>query len=145
MKTPNITRKQAEEAVRKYGFKICKEKGYSKKEVKKADRFEKKHGFRYEDVWNLDNSIACFVLPRLVQLRDVHMGYPNSMLENPDDNMDETLSKKADKKWNKILNKMIYAYYLYVTKDEYELTEEEKEKQAEGFELYSHFFSALWD
>lgn len=144
METPKITRKQAEKAVKEYSFKICKEKGYSKKRVKKADKFEKKHGFRYEDVWNLDNTIACFILPRLVQLRDVHCGVPNYFIEQVGDSTDDTVIKKADKKWTKALNKMIYAFYLYITTD-FNTTEEEKQAIKEGFELFNTHFSALWD
>ena len=145
MKIPKITLKQAEKAVKKYSFEVCKERGYSKKEIKKAKKFKKKHGFRYEEVWNLDNSIACYILPRLVQLRDVHYGFPNSMLEKPQDCADKELNKKANKKWNKILNKMIYAFYLYIVRDEYELSNEEKEIQEEGFKLFYEMYPALWD
>lgn len=145
MKVPKISRKQAEKVVKDSSFKIDKKHGYTKKEIKKAKKFKKKHGFRYEDSWSLDRSIALYVLPRLVQLRDKHYGFPATILENPEDSSNEELNKKANKKWNKILNKMIYGFYLYITKESFEMSEEEKVAQREGFALFKQYYSALWD
>lgn len=110
MSIPKITLKQAEKAVKKNHFKIS-ESGYSKKYVKKADRFERKHGFRYEDAWNLDHAIACFILPRLVQLRDTQHGYPAYFEHN------YPTEEEAVAAWDDVLNEMIYGFYIYVTKD----------------------------
>lgn len=145
MSVPKITLKQAEKAVKEYGFKICKKAGYSKKRIKKADKFEKKHGFRYEEVWNLDQAASCWLLPRLVQLRDVGVGFPGYLLPSAELASDKKENKKAMKKWRKILNKMIYGFYLNITKEWYEMTPEEREMVDEGVKLFAENFDQLWD
>ena len=50
----------------------------SKKQKKKARAFYKKYGFRYEETWNLDHTLACYILPRLAYLRDTtHVSFVN--------------------------------------------------------------------
>ena len=143
MTIPKITRKEAERVVKKYSFKIDKGRHYSKKRIKKANKFEKKHGFRYEDVWNLDNAIACFILPRLVQLRDIHHGVPHSFVKG--NAFEERSIEEADKKWTETLDKIIYGFYLYITKELYEMNKEEKELFNEAISLFKEVFTSLWD
>lgn len=135
MNVPVITLKEAEKAVRKHKFQVKKGKFYSKKQQKKADKFEEKHGFRYEDAWNLDHSIACFVLPRLVQLRDTTHGYPSEFVKEAD----------GAKKWEKILNEMIYGFYIYVTKDHVNWTDEDKKIWFTTKCWFCKYFENLWD
>lgn len=145
MKIPKITLKEAEKVVKEHSFKIDKNGHYSKKRIKKADKFEKKHGFRYEDVWDLDNVIACFVLPRLVRLRDVHYGVPQAFFKDNESEFKGLTVKEADKKWTETLNKIIYAFYLYITKESYEWQGEEEKIVEEGLDLFRTHFGALWD
>lgn len=148
MKIPKITRKQAEEIVKKYSFKIDETGNYSKKRIKKANKFEKKHGFRYEDSWNLDHAIACFILPRLVQFRDINCTIPNEFLTYGEDGepiFNEENDKLAIKKWRKTLNKMIYAFYLIITDDFIKPESEEWEVIEEGLDLFRKFYHSLWD
>ena len=135
MDVPVITLKQAEKAVRKHQFKIKAGKFYSKKRQKKADDFEKKHGFRYEDSWNLDNSIACYILPRLVWLRDTTHGYPSEFVKEKD----------GAKEWEKILNEMIYGFYLYVSKDSALWDDDEKKIWLRAKCWFIKYYSNLWD
>lgn len=138
MSVPKITLKQAEKAVKKNHFKIS-ESGYSKKYVKKADKFERKHGFRYEDAWNLDHAIACFILPRLVQLRDTQHGYPVYFGHN------YPTEEEAIAAWNNVLNEMIYGFYIYVTKDEVFWGDEDKIAWDRAKSWLCRYFSSLWD
>lgn len=148
MKVPKITSKQAEEAVKKHSFKIDASHKFSKKRIKKADKFEKKHGFRYEDAWNLDHAIALFILPRLVQLRDVGCGIPCEFLvydENGNPVCNKETDKLAAKKWRKTLNKMIYAFYLIVTDDFIKPDSDESKAVNEGLDLFREYYFDLWD
>lgn len=135
MDVPVITLKQAEKAVKKYSFRIKKGKFYSKKDQKRADKFEEKHGFRYEDCWNLEASIALFILPRLVQLRDTTHGYPSEFAGEVN----------GMEKWEKILNEMIYGFYLYVTKDRFDWTDEDKQIWFRAKCWLCRYFCDLWD
>lgn len=135
MNVPVITLKEAEKAVRKHSFRIKKGKFYSKKQQKKADKFEEKHGFRYEDAWNLESSIACFILPRLVQLRDTTHGYPSEFVSEED----------GAKKWEQILNEMIYGFYIYVTKDSIFWNDEDKKAWFTAKCWFCRYFENLWD
>ena len=135
MKIPKITLKMAEQAVKEHSFKLDK-KVCSKKRAKKANKFEKKHGFRLEDSWNLDNSIACFILPRLLYLRENTIGIPGTLVIELGDG-----GKEA---WDEILKTMIYGFYLYITKEDYDFTEEEKEIWKRTKELFVEYFESLW-
>lgn len=135
MDVPVITLKQAEKAVRKYSFRIKKSKFYSKKDQEKADKFEEKHGFRYEDCWNLETSIALFILPRLVHLRDTTHGYPGEFAGEAD----------GMEKWEKILNEMIYGFYIYVTKDPMNWSDEDKKNWFRAKCWLCRYFCDLWD
>lgn len=136
MEIPKITLKMAEKAVRKHQFKIKAGKFYSKKQQKEADVFEKKHGFCFEDAWNLDNSIACFILPRLVYLRKVGNGMPASFATE--------FGGGGEEAWDEILKTMIYGFYLYITKEDFDFTEEEKEIWKKTKELFIEYFESLW-
>ena len=146
MEIKKITLKQAEQAVKKHSFKIDKKHGhYDKKTIKKANKFEKKHGFRYEDAWDLDNAIACFILPRLIQLRDTRRGYPASFIKDLSGNPTKEQDEIADKEWNNILNKIIYAFYIYITIEFYKVDKEKTEIVEEGLDLFRKYFSSFWD
>ena len=135
MKILKITLKMAEQAVKDHHFKLHK-KVYSKKRLKKANKFEKKHGFRLEDCWNLDNSIACFILPRLVYLRENGVGMPA--------NFAPEFRGGGEEAWDEILKTIIYGFYLYITKEDYDFTEEEKEIWKRAKELFIEYFESLW-
>jgi len=129
---PRITLEQAEKAVRKHKFEIKAGDGiYTKKDQKKADDFEKEHGFRYEDAWNLDHAIATFILPRLVQLRDTTHGYPVG------------LTNKEE--WLKTLDQIIFGFYIYVTKDLIFWDDEDNKIWFRAKALFCKHFSGLWD
>lgn len=86
-----------------------------------------KLGFNPEELWNLDQTIADFVLPRLYQFNLNKNGYPY-----PCESMDE---------WDAIIDKMILAFQL--VKDHYPM--ERKSEVDEGLKLFAEYFGALWD
>lgn len=68
----------------------------------------KERGFDDSEIWNLDVSIAKFILPRLERYQEIKCSHPANFSEN---------------EWNRIVNLMIYAFktYLYrsdLTNDE---------------------------
>lgn len=91
------------------------------------------NGFDYADSWDLDMSIMAFILPRLVHLRDVGTSYPSSKGIN---SMEE---------WINILNEIIDSFYLYLSKDIYSMTGNERLKILSGRQLFCEYFEALWD
>ena len=98
-----ITFKAAKKAIKKHEkFLLSKKDG--KKEFKKSKKFKKKHGFHFEDLWELDFCFARYVLPRLVKYRDGCCGTPY---------------KLTKKEWRETLNKMIEAFYLIVVSNEF--------------------------
>lgn len=87
------------------------------------------HGYNYEDCWNLDWSMAKWLVPRLKHLRDNGAGYPGSLIPE---------------EWEIILNKMIAAFELIVEDDHF--CEPEKEAIIdEGLDLFREYYQALWD
>lgn len=123
----------------------------------------KKHGkyVPYSDLWNLDITIANFVLPRLKKFKEEDDGCP------------EREEMDTPEKWGEVLDKMILAFeyviswdkwwrdnpkydYLsakskyddeYVTKIRNSYLAEGKRRQAvisEGLQLFAKWFRHLW-
>lgn len=111
--------------------------------------FQRKiRGYSDDEVWNLDNAIIKFTLPRLKHLRKHTHGYPiDFYIEARAD--DPNMSEEAMLEWRKILDKMIYAMELKV-KDEYWYPSNPTVKMdeaavQEGMELFFEHFNSLWD
>lgn len=95
-------------------------------------------GFCESELWNLDCTIAEFILPRLIKFKETTDGSPSgeAMKLDPDQNeVDE---------WNNILDKMILAFY-HLAGDGPFLEEQEAVEVKEGLELFAKYFRALWD
>ena len=123
----------------------------------------KKHGkyVSYSDLWNLDITIANFVLPRLKKFKEEDDGCP------------EREEMNTPEKWSEVLDKMILAFeyvvswddwwwdnpkydYLsakskyddeYVTKIRNSYLAEVKRREtviSEGLELFAKWFRDLW-
>lgn len=81
------------------------------------------------ELWNLDNTIAIFVLPRLKAFKKVSNGYPESA--------------DSFEGWLQILDKMIAAFELLAE----DVSILEKDKQSiikEGLQLFVDYYQALW-
>lgn len=88
-------------------------------------RLRKKRGiytkFKDDELWDLDLTIAQFVLPRLVKFQKTTKGYPCRLVV--DDNVDlSSISDSEDDEyvtlWNNILDKMIWSFEQIVTNSE---------------------------
>ena len=100
------------------------------KEKYKQQRIER--GFDDSELWNLDYTIASFVLPRLKRFKELNTGYPAILTEDS---------------WDKILDTMIEAFELKVNDNDDRTLEEDKivdKKMQEGFKLFGKYFLHLW-
>ena len=89
-----------------------------------------KYGFYDKETWNLDYTIAKFILPRLKRFRDVTICYPPEL--------------KSFDEWQKILDKMIWSFESMINDYDDALDPEQSKKQQEGLDLFSKYFADLW-
>jgi hypothetical protein len=83
-------------------------------------------GWDDSDCWNLDETIAEFVLPRLKKFKENPFGCPSTLTE---------------KEWDTILGKMVHAFEKSLS---FHLTKEEDEEVQEGLNLFAEYFFSLW-
>lgn len=90
-------------------------------------------GFSDEVTWNLDVELATWLLPRLKRFKEISPVVPYDLTEQ---------------EWNEILNKIILALELTITKfDNTTLEEnlnERYKKVEEGINLLAKYFESLW-
>ena len=127
-----------------------------KKWLKKHDKY-----VPYSDLWNLDITIAKFVLPRLKKFKKENIGYPGRKEMDTPEKWDEVLDKMIlafeyviswddwwldDPKYNYIRAESKYDDE-YVTKIRNSYLAEDKRRQVaigEGLELFAKWFRDLW-
>lgn len=94
----------------------------------KQQRIER--GFDDSETWNLDLTIARFILPRLKRFIELTNGYPPDL---------------TPEIWNEYLNKMKIAFESIVEDAvEMYLPNYDRSKIDEGLELFSRYFKNLW-
>lgn len=115
-----------------------------------SDSFFEENGFRFEECWNLDKTLAATILPRLIQFKKTTCSTPSRLVKVAEDG--HILNgEEAHKEWQKILNKMITSFYLILTEqyDDFLLTKEVRDKKykiiKKGLSLFSEYFLDLWD
>ena len=101
--------------------KLKKEKKYNKKLRKDL----KQNGFDKSECWNLDITIAKFILPRLKYFKENTISYPQ---------VDIGLDG-----WHEILDKMIYSFDEILKDDS-----TDQDKIQEGLELFAKYYVNLW-
>ena len=134
---------------RKFAFKIKNNGPYNINKSKhieqeykdKANAFEKKYGFRYEETWNLDHSIACYILPRLAYLRSHTHTYPSGLGVWNEDKTEIITSGFSV--WMDILDKMIAAFEIVALKEEPDWNDQAIIN--EGLKLFAQYYRDLWD
>jgi len=117
------------------------------------------------DIWSLDYTIAKFALPRLIRLKEVMHGVPNTMFEplpEGEYNHDKEQMAAAEKKWDETLDEIIFAmdyiancrehdYYPKKTwpekpsKEDYVELHAVEERVQKGLILFGTHFRSLWD
>lgn len=100
--------------------------------------------FFFEECWNLDATLSALILPRLIRFRDNHCGTPGCLFEY-DEKGNILNEEEGCQKWEKILDKMIWAFYLYISVGSLYWTEEQKQQINEGLKLFAEYFQSLWD
>ena len=103
--------------------------GRSDKRYEEYREIQKETGVSPDETWNLDETIAMFVLPRLKMFRNDTIGYPCEL--------------KSIEEWHGILDRMIDSFGLMCEqKTSYE--EDEQSRIEEGLDLFRKWFHALW-
>ena len=125
-------------------YQVSKTKTVGKEYNQKARKFKHKYGFDYGETYNLDGTIATFILPRLAFLRDNKTGW-HPEPEDYDENGHIINEEESIAKYNKKLDTIIEAFYLYLTKDNFDWTEEDKQLWQEGMKLFVEEFMGFWD
>jgi hypothetical protein len=104
-------------------------------------------GFNPKDIWDLDHTLAIWVLPRLKKLKEVKHGCP-PIPGFPDECDEETFQKQCDT-WDSYLDKMIkaFTYIKYEYKREHSLEDSKKieEEIQEGLMLFARHYRHLAD
>lgn len=110
--------------------------------------FYEKNGFYFQECWNLDQTLAALILPRLIHYKNIKTGVPGCLCfyDKYYNIIDEEKSKEG---WNEILNLMIEAFYRIIFIDELCLDQKTRlnnEKRIKsGLSLFSKYFCCLWD
>jgi hypothetical protein len=135
------------------------------KRLRKLVYFDKRHfrwwwqrrtrGFDDRDLWDLGVVTAKLILPRLKAYKNCHMGYPGCFSYDKKGELKKgrkkSLNNEAYKKWDDTLDKMIYAFEMKATQDDWDLEIDDKERNKrwskidEGLNLFAKYFNALWD
>jgi hypothetical protein len=141
-------------------WKPCILRGYLKRAYQRCTR-----GWSDRDCWSLDYTIAKFALPRLIVLKEMMHGVPNTMFEPlPEGKYDPDKEQMAaaEKKWNETLDEIIFAmdyvangreYGYYpkktwpekTTKEDYKELHAVEERVQKGLVLFGTHFRSLWD
>lgn len=81
------------------------------------------------ELWNLDDTMTNFILPRLKLFKASLHGHPCNLTET---------------EWNGILDKMIDAFTL-MNKNDRDFTSAEQVVINQGLELFAKYYQDLWD
>lgn len=115
-------------------YSLINELSDDDKRIPKLLKQIKKRGFDDSELWNLDVTIAKFVLPRLKRFKEIITSCPGTF--EGDDDIEQ---------WYTILDKIIFSMEK-ISQDNYSDPNLDIDKKVEeGLELFGKYFSALWD
>lgn len=90
-------------------------------------------GFSDEEMWNLDITIAKFILPRIKRHFEINKSIPYGVEEV---------------EWEEIKRKMLFAIQYFAVPDRgifgYEENEKRSKEVSEGLDLFAKYFHMLW-
>ena len=105
-------------------------------------KFKRKYGFEYSDIWNLDQTLVGFLLPRIAFFAENHTGFPCDL-----DDLDESGRikdrEKVAEKYQEKLDTIVEGLYLYYSKTI--LNEEEQETWENAKKYLAETFESWWD
>lgn len=88
-----------------------------------------RYGFSDDETWSLSDTIAKFILPRLIRFKKVNCGYPGHLTEE---------------EWDDKLDEMIWSFE-FLAGDHYSnFNEEDWIRANEGLELFAEYYNDLW-
>jgi hypothetical protein len=91
-------------------------------------------GFDDTETWNLDVTLAKFIVPRLKVFKELNNGYPSKF--------------KAKEEWDKVLDEMIEGFELYSDKwkcsSDQNMLNLEEHKRKQAVKLLGEYFYDLW-
>jgi len=90
---------------------------------------KKYNKFSNKELWDLDHTMATFILPRLIKFREINQGHPGNL--------------KTQEQWNEILDKMIYSFQRIVDGAD-AIDEQSHDNIDEGLQLFGKYFRSLW-
>ena len=97
--------------------------------MNKRQAKKKRNKSIYRDTWNLDWAIAKFIHPRLVRFKEVTNCHPCLL---------------SEQEWDDVLDKMIKAFELIITKDLWSISAEEEKQINDGLDLFRKWYFDLW-
>ena len=107
-------------------FSIC-EDDTERGKLYRKQRLER--GFDDSETWNLDCTIAQFILPRLKRFKEVLISHPMNITAT---------------EWNNILDKMIFAWEYLASDDEFKDVSDIDKKVEMGLTLFAKYYQNLW-
>lgn len=120
----------------------------NKERYQESKDFYDKFHFHFEECWNLDITIAAFILPRLIYFRDIYTGTPGDFFEYTED-FQILNERQGNKEWNTTLDLMIEAFYRICFVDDLSLDEKNRGINnvyiEKGLKLFAQYFQSLWD
>ena len=95
----------------------------------------------YDDTayWGLYNYLTDIALPVLKWYRKNAHGVPGMVCK------DKEPMEKSVERWNKILDKMIYAFQVIKDDENFIEPKEVQKKVDEGLKLFAKYYQTLWD
>jgi len=87
-------------------------------------------GFDDSETWSLDCTIAKFIYPRLIRLKQVSCATPGNVNSNEE--------------WNEILDDMIYAFKTISEDVFYQSNKHQVERVDKGLDLFRKYYFNLW-
>ena len=135
---------------------IDDEGGVSDKCVKCGVDVKVEEEIPLEELWNLHNTIAQYIYPRLKAFREKHGGAPGCFdYKNGEPRYSEKYGphnkrKICFKEWDKILDKMIIGFELWLSQDDWDCEYNSKEHNKrwsrieEGMNLFIKHFNGSW-
>ena len=101
-------------------------------------------GWDDSEVWNLDVTIATFILPRLRRLKEIKHGAPSTLYEGEDMSVDDPEGwKRAEQRWDEEMNKMLAAFELLADSNLFEPAQ--NAIVLEGLQSFARHYGSLWD
>lgn len=111
--------------IKNINFSTFKARTASEEELKKWELQRYERGFDDTEIYDLDDTIIKFLLPRLKVFREIHgSAVPQGL---------------TVEQWNKILDEMIYGFEYYLNSDDIETKEYDK-----ALDLFKTYFESLW-